>query len=279
MCQLGLAKSFQINQLFPSLSVSNNIRIATLARRYGKFYPSMLRDIEHDADIRRATAEAIEAVQLSGRADVPASELAYGEKRRLEIGLALATKPRVLLLDEPTAGMSPSERTETVQLLKRIAAGITIVIVEHDMDVVFGACRSRYGALQRSQDCGRFARKRFRRMRKYLPRRLSRGPCKYMTGLLEVNAINTYYGDAHARCSTSRYPCPMEQHEGSGSPRPQRRGQEHDDENNHGRDGAEERYRPFRRTCDRKSASLQNCAPWYTACAGGAPYYRRPYGR
>ncbi len=138
VCQLGLAKSFQINQLFPSLSVSNNIRIATLARRYGKFYPSMLRDIEYDADIRRATAEAIEAVQLSGRADVPASELAYGEKRRLEIGLALATKPRVLLLDEPTAGMSPSERTDTVQLLKRIAAGITIVIVEHDMDVVFG---------------------------------------------------------------------------------------------------------------------------------------------
>jgi len=75
---------------------------------------------------------------LSDRADALASELAYGEKRRLEIGLALATKPRVLLLDEPTAGMSPGERSETVQLLKRIAASMTIVIVEHDMDVVFG---------------------------------------------------------------------------------------------------------------------------------------------
>ncbi len=138
VCQRGLAKSFQINQLFSSLSVRNNIRISTLARRYGKFYPSMLRDIEHDADIRRATDEAIEAVQLGDRADAPASELAYGEKRRLEIGLALATKPRVLLLDEPTAGMSPSERTDTVRLLKRIAAAVTIVIVEHDMDVVFG---------------------------------------------------------------------------------------------------------------------------------------------
>jgi len=138
VCQRGLAKSFQINQLFPSLSVRNNVRISTLARRYGKFYPSMLRDIEHDADIRRATDEAIEAVQLGDRADAPARELTYGEKRRLEIGLALATKPRVLLLDEPTAGMSPTERSDTVQLLRRIAAGITIVIVEHDMDVVFG---------------------------------------------------------------------------------------------------------------------------------------------
>jgi branched-chain amino acid transport system permease protein len=138
VCQRGLAKSFQINQLFLSLSVRDNIRIATLARRYGKFYPSMLRNIGHDADIRQAVDEAIEAVELSGRADAPANELAYGEKRRLEIGLALATKPRLLLLDEPTAGMSPSERTDTVQLLKRIAAGVTIIIVEHDMDVVFG---------------------------------------------------------------------------------------------------------------------------------------------
>jgi branched-chain amino acid transport system permease protein len=138
VCQRGLAKSFQINQLFPSLSVRDNIRIATLARRYGKFYPSMLRDIGHNAGIRQATDKAIEAVELGSRADAPASELAYGEKRRLEIGLALATKPRVLLLDEPTAGMSPGERSNTVQLLKRIAAGVTIVIVEHDMDVVFG---------------------------------------------------------------------------------------------------------------------------------------------
>ncbi|HMD27823.1 MAG TPA: branched-chain amino acid ABC transporter ATP-binding protein/permease [Steroidobacteraceae bacterium] len=138
VCQRGLAKSFQINQLFPSLSVRDNIRISALGRRYGKFYPSMLRDLRHDADIRQATDEAIEAVDLSDCSDAPAIELAYGEKRRLEIGLALATKPRVLLLDEPTAGMSPSERAVIVQLLKHIAAGMTIVIVEHDMDVVFG---------------------------------------------------------------------------------------------------------------------------------------------
>src|SRR5690348_15583748 len=138
VCQRGLAKSFQINQLFPNLSVRGNIRIPVLARQYGKFHPSMLRNVEDDAGVTDAVEEAIAAVQLGRRADAPASDLAYGEKRRLEIGLALATKPRVLLLDEPTAGMSPSERAETVQLLRRIAAGITIVIVEHDMDVVFG---------------------------------------------------------------------------------------------------------------------------------------------
>jgi branched-chain amino acid transport system permease protein len=138
VCQRGVAKSFQINQLFPSLSVRENIRIPALARRYGRFHPSMLRDVAHDADNNSDIDAAITSVQLSDRADALASDLAYGEKRRLEIGLALATKPRVLLLDEPTAGMSPSERSETVQLLKRIATGITIVIVEHDMDVVFG---------------------------------------------------------------------------------------------------------------------------------------------
>jgi branched-chain amino acid transport system permease protein len=138
VCQRGVAKSFQINQLFPSLSVRDNIRIPALARRYGRFHPSMLRDVAHDADNNADIDAAIASVQLDDRADALASGLAYGEKRRLEIGLALATKPRVLLLDEPTAGMSPSERSETVQLLKRIAAGMTIVIVEHDMDVVFG---------------------------------------------------------------------------------------------------------------------------------------------
>jgi branched-chain amino acid transport system permease protein len=98
----------------------------------------MLRNVAHDADTNADIDAAITSVQLSERANALASDLAYGEKRRLEIGLALATKPRVLLLDEPTAGMSPGERGETVQLLKRIATGITIVIVEHDMDVVFG---------------------------------------------------------------------------------------------------------------------------------------------
>jgi branched-chain amino acid transport system permease protein len=137
-CQRGISKSFQINQIFPSLTVRENIMIPTLARQYGKFSLSMLKPVADDALVNKAIEETAKAVQLIDRLDTPATELAYGEKRRLEIGLALATKPQVLLLDEPTAGMSPSERLDTVQLLKRIAVGITIIIVEHDMDVVFG---------------------------------------------------------------------------------------------------------------------------------------------
>jgi branched-chain amino acid transport system ATP-binding protein/branched-chain amino acid transport system permease protein len=137
-CQRGISKSFQINQIFPSLTVRENIMIPTLARQYGKFNLSMLKPVANDVPVNESIEETSKAVQLSNRLDTPATELAYGEKRRLEIGLALATKPQVLLLDEPTAGMSPAERFDTVQLLKRIAAGITIIIVEHDMDVVFG---------------------------------------------------------------------------------------------------------------------------------------------
>lgn len=137
-CQRGISKSFQINQIFSSLTVRENIMIPTLARQYGKFNLSMLKPVADDVPVNASIEEMAKSVQLTSRLDTPATELAYGEKRRLEIGLALATKPRVLLLDEPTAGMSPSERLDTVQLLKRIAAGITIIIVEHDMDVVFG---------------------------------------------------------------------------------------------------------------------------------------------
>ena len=138
ICQRGLVKSFQINQLFPSLTVWDNVRIPAIARTYGKFHPSMLRDVTESEALNTLIAKTLAAVNLSQRAHAPARELAYGEKRRLEIGLALATRPSTLLLDEPTAGMSPSERQDTVRLLRRIAADVTIVIVEHDMDVVFG---------------------------------------------------------------------------------------------------------------------------------------------
>jgi branched-chain amino acid transport system permease protein len=76
-------------------------------------------------------------VNLTGRADAAVSELAYGEKRRLEIGLALATSPSLLLLDEPLAGMSPAERAETVKLLKSISRGRTMIVIDHDMDALF----------------------------------------------------------------------------------------------------------------------------------------------
>ena len=83
------------------------------------------------------SSDTLHLSNLTNRADAPVSELAYGEKRRLEIGLALATSPSLLLLDEPLAGMSPRERVETVKLLKSISRGRTMIIIDHDMDALF----------------------------------------------------------------------------------------------------------------------------------------------
>ena len=137
VAQLGLTKSYQVNQLFTRLTVRENVEIAALAHKRGPFRPDMLRSLRGVAGLAAEVDEALALVRLTERADVPVSELAYGEKRRLEIGLALAIRPSLLLLDEPLAGMSPSERIETVALLKAIRAGRTLVVIDHDMDAIF----------------------------------------------------------------------------------------------------------------------------------------------
>jgi branched-chain amino acid transport system permease protein len=137
VCQLGLTKSYQVNQLFTRLTVRENVVIGALAERRGRFALDLLRRIDRVPGLDMQVESTLAMVGLSERADVPVSELAYGEKRRLEIGLALTASPSLLLLDEPLAGMSPSERKETVQLLKNIRRGRTLVIVDHDMDAVF----------------------------------------------------------------------------------------------------------------------------------------------
>ncbi|MGE0769476.1 MAG: ATP-binding cassette domain-containing protein [Hyphomicrobiaceae bacterium] len=137
VCQLGLTKSYQVNQLFTRLTLRENIVIAALAERRGIFALDLLRRIDRVPGLQDQVESTLAMVGLTPRADVPVAELAYGEKRRLEIGLALAASPSLLLLDEPLAGMSPRERAETVKLLKNIRRGRTLVIVEHDMDAVF----------------------------------------------------------------------------------------------------------------------------------------------
>ena len=137
VCQLGLTKSYQVNQLFNRLTVRQNITIAALAERRGSFRLDLLRRLQSVKGLGEQVEDTLALVRLTGRADVPVSALAYGEKRRLEIGLALASSPTLLLLDEPLAGMSPSERAETVQLLKSIKRGRTLIVVEHDMDAMF----------------------------------------------------------------------------------------------------------------------------------------------
>ncbi len=142
VCQLGLTKSYQVNQLFTRLTVRENITIAALAERRGEFRLDMLRPVGSVEGLAERVSQTLALVHLTGRADLPVSELAYGEKRRLEIGLALATSPSLLLLDEPLAGMSPRERVETVQLLKSIRRGRTMVVIDHDMDAIFELAES-----------------------------------------------------------------------------------------------------------------------------------------
>jgi len=137
VCQLGLTKSYQVNQLFNRLTVRQNITIAALAQKRGAFRLDLLRSLSKIDGLEKRVSETLALVHLTSRADTPVSDLAYGEKRRLEIGLALATAPSLLLLDEPLAGMSPRERVETVALLKQIANGRTMIVIDHDMDAIF----------------------------------------------------------------------------------------------------------------------------------------------
>jgi branched-chain amino acid transport system permease protein len=137
VCQLGLTKSYQVNQLFNSLTVRENLIIAALAERRGKFRLDLLGSFGGIPGLGDQVAHTLELVNLGGRADAKVAQLAYGEKRRLEVGLALASSPSLLLLDEPLAGMSPRERVETVRLLRSISQGRTMIIIDHDMDALF----------------------------------------------------------------------------------------------------------------------------------------------
>jgi len=131
----GLARSFQRTNLFPRLSVLENLRLAAAAGARGSF--DLLGSVHRlDRPLTRAR-EVAAAVALSGRLDEPAGQLSYGEQRQLEIGVALATAPKLLLLDEPTAGMSPEETAHMTRLLLGLPRDVTMLIIEHDMDVVF----------------------------------------------------------------------------------------------------------------------------------------------
>ncbi|MGE5148957.1 MAG: ABC transporter permease subunit [Rhodospirillaceae bacterium] len=137
VCQLGLTKSYQVNQLFTRLTVRQNLTIAALADLRGRFRLDLFLSLDKIPGLPERVQHTLGLVGLTARADTAVSALAYGEKRRLEIGLALATVPSLLLLDEPLAGMSPRERVETVQLLKSIDRGRTMIVIDHDMDSLF----------------------------------------------------------------------------------------------------------------------------------------------
>jgi branched-chain amino acid transport system ATP-binding protein len=133
--RLGLARSFQITNIFPKLTVFENIRLAVM-RLHGLQY-TFWKFIDRDRGIRAETERLLELVRLQARATTVAGEMAYSEQRSLEIAMTLASDPKVILLDEPMAGMSTEETHYTAELIREVTRGRALMIVEHDMDVVF----------------------------------------------------------------------------------------------------------------------------------------------
>ena len=130
---LGLARTFQITNLFPALTVRQNALLAAQALTRVKF--AMLRPLERFTELERRAHEALTAVGMADRAGATVRHLSHGEQRQLEIALALAGRPRVLLLDEPAAGLSQAEAQQMTRLLRGLDPAITLLIIEHDMDI------------------------------------------------------------------------------------------------------------------------------------------------
>jgi branched-chain amino acid transport system ATP-binding protein len=133
--RLGMARSFQITNIFRTMTVFENVRNAILSKN--KIRYNLFTRLSKMDKINRETENVLDEIGLLERRDHIAGELSYGQQRALEIGLAIATNPELILLDEPTAGMSSEETREAVKLIERVTKGKTLIIVEHDMEVVF----------------------------------------------------------------------------------------------------------------------------------------------
>jgi branched-chain amino acid transport system ATP-binding protein len=133
--QLGLARSFQITSLFGDFTALDNVALAVQAHSGHSF--RFWTDARRQTELRAPARAALDRVGLGARADIRVDRLSHGEQRQLEIAMALATEPRLLLLDEPMAGMGPDESVRMVELLRALKGGITILLIEHDMATVF----------------------------------------------------------------------------------------------------------------------------------------------
>jgi len=133
----GISRSFQVVNLYPDLTVFNNVRIGVLSHQ--KMTMSLFRGVDSLDKVTREVNRILELVHLQDKAKIVANALSHGDQKYLEMGMALTNDPELLLLDEPTAGMSPEETQYTIQLIKNIweGSGITIVFTEHDLEVVF----------------------------------------------------------------------------------------------------------------------------------------------
>ena len=135
MVRRGMGRSFQITSTFSRLTAFQNIRMGILSKREIRF--NMFHMLDKMQDVTAETEEVLKRINLDGERDIPANQLSYGKSRSLEISMALATDPDLVMLDEPTAGMSVDETHNAVELIRRLTEGKTMVIIEHDMDVVF----------------------------------------------------------------------------------------------------------------------------------------------
>jgi branched-chain amino acid transport system ATP-binding protein len=133
--QRGIARSYQITNIFRSLTVIDNVALAVQARRGHSF--SFWRPVQSDTALRDEAASVLDRLALADLALRPAGSLSYGDQRLLEVGIALATSPRLLLLDEPMAGMGPQESGRMVEMIDSLRGQIAVMLVEHDMDAVF----------------------------------------------------------------------------------------------------------------------------------------------
>jgi branched-chain amino acid transport system ATP-binding protein len=140
ICHRGLARSFQITNLFRELSIYENLRLSLQAQHAMQF--NIWRDIDSYPDVHAETAELIKFLGLEGIEEIEGGELSYGGQRLVDLGIALGSKPQVLLLDEPLAGLAAAERERVSNLIKNVAANIPVLIVEHDIDRVLGFSQS-----------------------------------------------------------------------------------------------------------------------------------------
>ena len=133
--RLGIGRSFQITSTFQRLSPFENVRTAVLSKRGIRF--NIFRRVDKMEEVTREADEILQRIDLHRERDIPASALSYGKNRALEVCMAVATNPDLVMLDEPTAGMSRDETHEAIKLIRQITEGKTMVIIEHDMEVVF----------------------------------------------------------------------------------------------------------------------------------------------
>jgi ABC-type branched-subunit amino acid transport system ATPase component len=189
----GLRRTYQISALFPGLSVLDNVYLACCGVSRGRF--SLLRPRRNDAQVQ-AAENLVQAVHLTAVKDQLVAELSHGQQRQLEIALALAGAPRVILFDEPAAGLSPTERAELVEILTSLPSHIGYIIIEHDMDAALRVVESvtmmhngrifKEGARRRSNP--------IRKCRSFI----WEAAMADASALLTVRGLNVYYGHSHA---------------------------------------------------------------------------------